>query len=427
MSGRGSVDGLRNALVDRLVAAGVLRDGRVAQAFGSVPRHLFLPGVAAERAYRDEAVPTKWDSDGRPVSSSSQPAVMAMMLEQLDVRPGQRVLEIGAGTGYNAALLAALVGASGEVTTVDLDEDLVEQTRSNLAAAGVDGVRVVCADGAGGWPDRAPYDRIILTAGAWDLAPAWTEQLAAGGRLLLPLSLRGVQRSVAFEPAGDHLASVSVLPCGFMPLRGAMAGPETSRPLGPEPGLFLELDAERGLDVRALYAALGQPGDLVATGVRVTAGEVFDGLALSLALHEPDAGRLSAVGPVVDRVWCRPCSPSPAWPPPECSSGSGSWRRWSASASSPSNSPTKTRTTRTGPARSSSACTPLVPAAASSHSASWMPSAAGTPADAQPPPECASGPTPQAASSRTTTLLSWTNSTPGSCSTGRSTRDPTPP
>lgn len=273
----------------------------VAQAFRAVPRHLFLPGVTPQRAYRDEAVPTKWGPDGRPVSSSSQPSVMAMTLEQLDVRPGQRVLEIGAGTGYNAALLAALVGAGGQVTTVDLDADLVERARSNLAAAGAGGVRVVCADGADGWPDRAPYDRVILTVGAWDLAPAWTQQLAAGGRLLLPLSLRGVQRSVAFEAAGDHLASVSVLPCAFMPLRGAMAGPEPIRPLGPEPGLFLELDREGGLDLRALYAALDQPGEVVPTGVRVTAEEVFDGLALSLALHQPDAGRLCAVGAAAHR------------------------------------------------------------------------------------------------------------------------------
>lgn len=332
----------------------------VAQAFRAVPRHLFLPGVTPQRAYRDEAVPTKWGPDGRPVSSSSQPSVMAMTLEQLDVRPGQRVLEIGAGTGYNAALLAALVGAGGQVTTVDLDADLVERARSNLAAAGAGGVRVVCADGADGWPDRAPYDRVILTVGAWDLAPAWTQQLAAGGRLLLPLSLRGVQRSVAFEAAGDHLASVSVLPCAFMPLRGAMAGPEPIRPLGPEPGLFLELDREGGLDLRALYAALDQPGEVVPTGVRVTAEEVFDGLRCHWRCTSPTPGGCARWAPPPTGVWCRPCSPSPAWPPPQCSSGSESSRRWSASPSSP----TSRRTTQTSPARSSSGCAPLVPAAA---------------------------------------------------------------
>src|SRR5215204_4057723 len=122
---------------------------------------------------------------GRPISSSSQPAIMAVMLDQLDVRPGQRVLEIGTGTGYNAALLAELVGGSGAVTTVDIDADLVEQAGRNLDAAGVGGVDVVRGDGSAGgvdvvrgdgsagWPDAAPYDRIILTAAARDLAPAW--------------------------------------------------------------------------------------------------------------------------------------------------------------------------------------------------------------------------------------------------------------
>lgn len=300
MSARGGLEGPRDELVDRLRAAGVLRDGRVMQAFRSVPRHLFVPGEP-ERAYRDEAVPTKWAPDGRPISSSSQPGVMAVMLEQLDIARDQRVLEIGAGTGYNAALLNHLVGETGHVTTIDIDEDLAEQARRNLAAAGVCGVSVVCADGAEGWAQDAPYDRIILTVGAWDLAPAWVDQLAAGGRLLLPLSLRGVQRSVAFERAGDHLASVSVAPCGFMPLRGRMSGPESIRPLGAEPGLFVEFDGGRRLDTAALYTALGQPAELLPTGVRVSPAELFDGLSLWLVLHEADNGRLCAVGAAVDR------------------------------------------------------------------------------------------------------------------------------
>lgn len=292
---------LQEQLVDRLCAAGVLRDDRVVQAFRSVPRHLFLPEVEPERAYRNEAVPTKWALDGRPVSSSSQPSVMAVMLEQLHVGCGQRVLEIGAGTGYNAALLTHLVGEAGQVTTIDIDEDLVEQASRNLAAANIDGVRVVCADGAAGWSDGAPFDRIILTVGAWDLAPAWADQLTAEGRLVMPLSLRGVQRSVAFEQAVDHLTSVSVAPCGFMPLRGRMAGSESIRSLGAEPGLFIEFDGERRLDTAALYTALAQPAELLPTGIEVSPTEIFDGLALWLALHETDSGRLTAVGAAVDR------------------------------------------------------------------------------------------------------------------------------
>src|SRR6266567_3379122 len=116
--------GLHAALVDHLQAIGVLTQPRVISAFQAVPRHLFLPGVPVEEAYLDDAIPTKM-ARGRAISSSSQPAIMAIMLEQLGVEPGQRVLEIGAGTGYNAALLAHIVGAGGAVVSIDIDADLV--------------------------------------------------------------------------------------------------------------------------------------------------------------------------------------------------------------------------------------------------------------------------------------------------------------
>ena len=186
------VPALHQALVDGLKSMGCIRTPAVEAAFRTVPRHLFLPGVPLDRVYSDQAIPTK-RQDGRPISSSSQPAVMAVMLEQLGLEPGHRVLEIGAGTGYNAALMAWLVGETGQVVTVDIDDDIVAGARAHLAAAGFDWVRVVCGDGALGYPDAAPYDRIILTVGAWDIAPAWIEQLRPGGRLLLPLAVGAVQ------------------------------------------------------------------------------------------------------------------------------------------------------------------------------------------------------------------------------------------
>lgn len=302
---------LRERLVGGLVAAGRIGDDRLAAAFRAVPRHLFLPGVDPATAYRDEAVPTKWAADGRPISSSSQPAVMAAMLTQLAVRPGHRVLEIGAGTGYNAALLAELAGPAGAVTTVDIDADTVEQARRNLAAAGVTGVTVGSGDGAAGWPAAAPYDRIILTAGARDLAPAWIAQLAGGGRLVLPLSLRGVQRSVAFERAADHLVSVSVLDCGFMPLRGTLAGPDPVRPLGAEPGHFLQYEGDLPVDPAALLAAIrrgpGRPGPAVDVSPR----EIRGGLRLWLALYEPAAADVAALGPAAERMVLPPVTAFP--------------------------------------------------------------------------------------------------------------------
>src|SRR5437899_2500510 len=132
---------LHRELVDSLVSRGALTDSRVEAAFRAIPRHLFLPGVPLAEVYRDQAIPTKM-VDGEAVSSSSQPEIMATMLEQLGLERGLRVLEIGAGTGYNAALMAHIVGGAGTVTTMDVDADLVDGARAHLASAGFDRVRV---------------------------------------------------------------------------------------------------------------------------------------------------------------------------------------------------------------------------------------------------------------------------------------------
>ncbi|MCZ7546461.1 MAG: methyltransferase, FxLD system [Anaerolineae bacterium] len=280
------VAALHQGLVDRLIADGLIHFPEVEAAFRDVPRHLFLPNVPVEQVYRDEAIVTQ-RIDGVPVSSSSQPAAMAIMLEQLGLRRGQRVLEIGAGTGYNAALMAHIVGEAGEVITVDIDPEIVDAARARLAAAGFGTVQVVCADGALGYPDRAPYDRIILTVGAWDIAPAWASQLKPDGRLLLPLWVRTAQKTVAFERANGHLESVSVTDCSFMRLRGAFAGPEAFVAFGPDNGLILSADDRDRVDPDAVYALLSGPRRDVATGVEVRSLEVWRSLGLWLALHEP--------------------------------------------------------------------------------------------------------------------------------------------
>jgi protein-L-isoaspartate(D-aspartate) O-methyltransferase len=273
----------------------------VEAAFRAVPRHLFLPAVALDTVYADEAIPTK-RLGGKTVSSSSQPAIMAIMLEQLDVHRGHRVLEIGAGTGYNAALMAHIVGDRGHVVTVDIDDDLVADAREQLAAAGFERVHVVCSDGGLGYPAGAPYDRIILTVGAWDIAPAWQEQLKPDGRLVLPLIIRGnVQESVAFEHAGGHLASVSVHACGFVPLRGTHAGPQTTVKLGPDPGLTLTTEGHGMVDARAVYALLTGPSRIWPTTIRVTTDEVWAGLGLWLAAHGAHLCTLQAEGEPAER------------------------------------------------------------------------------------------------------------------------------
>lgn len=127
---------LRNRMVDHIEAAGHLHSSRVEHAMRTAPRHLFVPGADIEDAYANRHITTKNGSNGRPASCTSVPTVVAMMLGQLDARPGDRVLEIGAGTGYNAALLAELVGETGQVTTIDIDPEVTAQARKALDATG---------------------------------------------------------------------------------------------------------------------------------------------------------------------------------------------------------------------------------------------------------------------------------------------------
>ncbi len=278
----------RATLVDWLAREGRVHDPRVEAAFRAVPRHVFLPGASLDVAYADDAIPVK-QAGGKVISSASQPSMVAIMLEQLDLRPGQRVLEIGAGTGYNAALMARLVGPTGAVTTLDLDADLVEQAARNLADAGYPQVRVVQGDGAYGHSPDAPYDRIILTVGAADVSPAWVEQLRPSGRLVLPLAIRIVQRSLALEPRGDHLESVSSFACGFVPLRGLLAGPESRVDVEtPTASYVLGLaDAERVESAR-LADYLQHPTAYRPTGLVASGGDVFDGLVPWLELESDD-------------------------------------------------------------------------------------------------------------------------------------------
>lgn len=212
---------LRRALVETLTSSGQLRSTPVLRAFAAVRRELFVPEIAASRGlaavYADAALVTR-ECDGHPTSSSSQPGVMAAMLEALAVRPGQRVLEIGLGTGYNAALLARLVGRHGQVTSVDIDAALVAKAGGALRACGA-AVTTVVGDGRAGSADGGPYDRIIVTASS-DVVPlAWWEQLAPGGVLVLPLRLDAVQAVVALVRTEQGFRATAVIPGGFMPLR----------------------------------------------------------------------------------------------------------------------------------------------------------------------------------------------------------------
>jgi protein-L-isoaspartate(D-aspartate) O-methyltransferase len=266
-------------LVDQLLAAGMVRTPAVEAAMRSVPRHAFLPGVSLRRAYANDVTATKHNADGVPISAASQPSIVGTMLDQLAVEPGMRILEIGAGTGYNAALLGRLTGPGGEVVTVDVDEDITAGARQSLTAAGARNVTVLRGDGALGCARLAPYDRVIATVGVWDLPLAWRDQLAPGGRIVAPLRLRGsVTRSIAFERPPGHgdgrtLRGASGEMCGFMPLRASIASdPRRLVPLRPERDVALELQQDQDADAAALSGVLGAGRHVAWTGVRFADG-----------------------------------------------------------------------------------------------------------------------------------------------------------
>lgn len=246
----------RAALIAQLEREGVLHDASVRAAMFAVPRHRFLPDEPLERAYANDAVATKFKGN-ISISSASQPAMVALMLEQLALKPGMHVLEIGAGTGYNAALLRTLVGPTGHITAVDIDADITDDARTHLAAVGITDIDIITGDGAVGYAPDAPYDRIILTVNAGDIAPAWFAQLKPGGILLLPLSIGPAQFSIAFVKTDGTLHSRSLQPCSFMPLRGSMGDDATgTRTISAAPGLRLMMTNAAAPNVGRIAALL---------------------------------------------------------------------------------------------------------------------------------------------------------------------------
>ncbi len=284
--GRG-LDGLddlaasaRAELVAEIDASGAWTGDPVwREAFLVVPRHLFVPyyyvGVmdgyerrwsespdarGRERwlrgVYADTPLATRLH-DGELVSSSSQPSLMALMLAELEVADGDRVLEIGTGTGYNAALLAHRLGDDDLVTTVDLEPEITEAARRHLAVAGFRPV-VVTGDGAGGVPERAPFDRIIATCTLRSIPPAWLAQCRPGARVLAPLATGLIALTV--RDAGQAEGRFLHTPCllytaGAGPAgRGAAPGqgprtvpvPARSDPLRPRPAGGVRAVGARG-------------------------------------------------------------------------------------------------------------------------------------------------------------------------------------
>ncbi|MEV5544086.1 methyltransferase, FxLD system [Saccharopolyspora shandongensis] len=193
---------------------------------------------------------------------------------------------------------AELVGPTGEVTTVDVDPDIVDRATRFLTAAGKPQVAVVLADAEHGVPDHAPYDRVIVTVGAWDIPPAWTDQLVEGGRLVVPLRLRGLTRSVALDRADGHWASVEHQMCGFVPIQGAGAHHECTVALHDD--IRPRIDDDFRVDTEGLRTSVLEPAVQRWSAAEVGSNEPFDGLHLWLATAISSFGRLVAEQTAVD-------------------------------------------------------------------------------------------------------------------------------
>jgi protein-L-isoaspartate(D-aspartate) O-methyltransferase len=293
-----SSEALRAEMTDRIIAYRAEVPGMkplsqlVLHAMRAVPRHAFVPDVSLQEAYGEAAVITKRSEDGAALSCASVPSVVAMMLDQLRVRQGDHVLEIGTGTGYNAALLAELAGPAGQVTTIDIDSEVTAQARQALAATGYEHVRVLTCDGNHGEPSGAPYDRLIATVSPWDIPPAWWQQLAPRGRMVLPLRWRGQARSVAFARRDDRLISDAVELCGFIPMTGDCDDQERTAPLGPADLATMTWDADQDVNDTALPGILGTARLERWSGEHVSPQEPFDGIWLRLTATEPGTCRL---------------------------------------------------------------------------------------------------------------------------------------
>ncbi|MCY4017854.1 MAG: hypothetical protein OXG39_00455 [Chloroflexi bacterium] len=278
---------LQSKLLRELRSSQLLADPDIEAAFSDIPRHLFLPQFDLTTVYQDKAIALKVSPSGETLSSSSQPTMMAIMLQQLRLAPDMNVLEIGTASGYNAAILSQIVGAGGYTTTLEIDRELAEEARSNLLRAGFGKVLVVDCDAAGGYEPRAQYDRILATAGVWDVPRKWLQQLRADGRLVVPIWLDGVQVSAAFipQPDGTYL-SVDNRPCAFVYLQGLAAGPDVRKRVG---GAYLEVIADDvdKIDTAALHLLLSEEVEIQRLGKHLRPEDFWYGLQLYLMMHEP--------------------------------------------------------------------------------------------------------------------------------------------
>lgn len=201
----------REAMVEKQIARRGITSERVLQAFREVPRHEFVPPKRQVSAYQDRPLPI---GEGQTIS---QPYIVAYMTDRLQVGEEDRVLEIGTGSGYQAAILAEL---AGEVHTIERHRSLAEETQRRLDKLGYDNVQIYVRDGTLGLPEKAPFQGIIVTASAPEIPPALLEQLDEGGRLIMPVGDRFGQVLKLVVRTGDDYQKEALSPVAFVPLIG---------------------------------------------------------------------------------------------------------------------------------------------------------------------------------------------------------------
>lgn len=202
--------GYRARLVEQLRAQGI-RDLAVLRAFADTPRHLFVPEAVRHRAYEDAALPI---GIGQTIS---QPSTQARYLETLGLKGTEKVLEIGTGSGYQTALLAAL---AGQVFSIERVRALAESAQAALRAAGVGNVSLLVGDGTLGWSAYAPYHAILVAAGGPEVPPPLVEQLTPGGQMIIPLGARGAQKLTVVRRTAAGVQATPIGDARFVPLVG---------------------------------------------------------------------------------------------------------------------------------------------------------------------------------------------------------------
>lgn len=202
----------RKVMVDTQIAARGISDPRVLDAMRTIPRHEFVPSRLRAAAYDDNPLPI---GHGQTIS---QPFIVAFMTEALRPAPGERILEIGTGSGYQAAVLSPLVK---EVFTIEIVEPLASRAAGDLARLGYENVHVKAGDGWQGWPEKAPFDAIIVTCAPDQIPSALVDQLREGGRMVIPVGPEGgVQELVLLTKRGGKVERTGLLPVRFVPMTG---------------------------------------------------------------------------------------------------------------------------------------------------------------------------------------------------------------